>query len=70
MNITPFMTVYYEQNCLVLRLQNKPNSKPIQTRFKPNQGQNEPKQSQFLPRFLPLPLIERPYKCYKNLFLT
>ena len=35
MYITLFMTKYYEQNRLVLRLQNKPNSNPI----KPNQTQ-------------------------------
>ncbi len=60
MNITSFITKYYENVRLYRCGENKPNSKPIkanQTQYKPNmnpkQTQNEPNQTQFL-QFLPV----------------
>jgi len=53
MNVTCFLTMNYEQRTMNYEIKNKPNSKPIQTQYKPNTNPNKPNtkpiQTQFIP---------------------
>ncbi|HIJ54216.1 MAG TPA: hypothetical protein HPP66_13865 [Planctomycetes bacterium] len=75
MNVSSIITVDYEKRTLGERGKNKPNSKPIQTQYKPNQTQSNPikankmpKQTQYKPNSNPIsppPLNTQSKTCQK-----